>query len=82
MSGTCPYVLWNMGTERYELLYVKKGFRDLYTESWSVSVHEQVIIPDGSTGANAVQVVPLGVACKLEKAEAQGADQAAVKTHT
>ena len=40
LAGKRPFLMWNEGTERWEFLYIKKGFRDLFTETWKMETIE------------------------------------------
>jgi hypothetical protein len=37
-----PFIMWNSFTERYDFLYIKRGFRDSLEEIWSMSTVETV----------------------------------------
>ena len=47
--------MWNEGTERFEFLWVKKGFRDMFTQSWSLTVQEH---QQGELADEAVKLEP------------------------
>ena len=67
MGGKRPYVLWNEGTERFEYLWVKKGFRDMFTQSWSLTTTERD--PDAEAAARVkLEPTEAGVAAKVAAA--------------
>ena len=81
LAGKRPFLMWNDGTERWEFLYVRKGFRDLYTETWTMETIENAVplALEAAAGGTAIEAAAGGKAIAGEKAQSSAGDELQAK---
>ena len=77
LAGKRPFLMWNEGTERWEFLYIKKGFRDLFTETWKMETIENAapLALEAAAGGTAMEDTPRASVAAGAKAQASADDR-------